>query len=133
MGFLDRLFRGVKAPEFALPDASSATTTPTGLVYEVLQEGQGQKPGPMETVEVRYAGWLTSGKLFDSSYRRGQTVSFPLNRVIPGWTEGLQLMSEGAVYRFLIPGDLAYGPRGAPPSIGPNETLVFHVELVKVG
>lgn len=120
-------------PKFVMPADSALKTTPSGLKYEVIKEGAGRKPGPTETVTVHYAGWLTDGTPFDSSYSRGDTTSFPLNRVIKGWTEGVQLMGEGAVYRFVIPSDLAYGPRGSPPKIGPNATLVFQIELVKIG
>jgi FKBP-type peptidyl-prolyl cis-trans isomerase len=121
------------APQFVLPDDDKCTTTPSGLMYQVVQKGSGSAPGPRDRVTVHYAGWLTSGKPFDSSYQRGTPASFPLNGVIAGWTEGVQLMQPGAVFRFVVPPDLAYGPRGAPPIIGPNETLVFQVELLKVG
>ena len=136
MGFVSKiasLFRRVQAPEFVLPPKEALTVTPSGLGYQVVAEGSGDRPGPMEKVTVHYAGWLVSGRLFDSSYARGKPTSFPLNRVIEGWSEGLQLMRPGATYRFVIPPELGYGARGAPPSIGPNETLVFLVELVDVG
>ena len=121
------------APEFVLPDDDKCKTTPTGLMYQVVQKGDGAAPGPRDRVTVHYAGWLTNGKAFDSSYKRGTPATFPLNGVIAGWTEGVQLMQPGAVFRFVIPPDLAYGQRGAPPTIGPNEALVFQVELLKVG
>ena len=105
------------------------TTTASGLQYEVLQAGQGAKPSATATVTVNYRGTLIDGHEFDS----GNGVSFPLNRVIPGWTEGLQLMQEGAKYRFFIPAELAYGERGAGALIPPNAALIFEVELVKVG
>jgi len=105
-------------------------TTDTGLQYEILKEGEGDKPGPSNTVTVHYEGKLINGNIFDSSYERGQTISFPLNRVIAGWTEGLQLMSPGAKYRFYIPSDLAYGSRGAGSDVPPYSTLIFDVELV---
>ena len=120
-------------PAFSLPDALSCESTPSGLKYEVVQQGSGQSPGPKDRVTVHYAGWLTDGTPFDSSYSRGQTIAFPLDGVISGWTEGVQLMSEGATFRFLIPPELAYGASGSPPTIGPNATLVFQVELVRVG
>ena len=107
-------------------------TTASGLQYEVLKEGTGASPKATSTVEVHYKGTLIDGTEFDSSYKRGQTISFPLNRVIPGWTEGLQLMKEGGKGRLVIPSNLAYGAAGAPPVIGPNETLVFEIELIKV-
>lgn len=120
-------------PVFAMPADNLLNTTASGLKYQVVKEGAGRKPGATENVTVHYAGWLTDGTLFDSSYGRGETTSFGLNRVIKGWTEGVQLMSEGSIYKFVIPGDLAYGARGSPPKIGPNATLVFQIELVKVG
>lgn len=107
-------------------------TTASGLQYEVITEGTGASPSASDKVEVHYKGTTIDGKEFDSSYKRGQTITFPLNRVIPGWTEGLQLMKEGAKYRLFIPSELAYGARGAGGAIGPNETLIFEVELVKV-
>lgn len=102
--------------------------TASGLQYQVLREGNGAKPSATDVVTVDYRGTLPSGKEFDS----GQGISFPLNGVIPGWTEGLQLMAEGAQYRFAIPAELAYGERGAGRAIGPNMALVFDVTLVKV-
>ncbi|MBF0620700.1 MAG: FKBP-type peptidyl-prolyl cis-trans isomerase [Magnetococcales bacterium] len=109
------------------------TVTDSGLQYEVLIEGDGAKPKATDTVKVHYAGTLTDGKEFDSSYKRGQPISFPLNRVIAGWTEGLQLMSVGSKYRLTIPGDLAYGSSGVPQAgIGPNATLIFDVELLGI-
>lgn len=106
-------------------------TTESGLQYEVLQEGSGEQPAATDTVEVHYTGELLSGEVFDSSRERGEPVTFGLNQVIPGWTEGLQLMSEGARYKLYIPSDLAYGP-GGNRAIGPNETLVFDVELLAI-
>lgn len=108
-------------------------TTASGLQYEVIKEGSGQKPKATDTVTVNYEGKLLSGKVFDSSYERKQPATFPLNGVIKGWTEGLQLMGVGAKYRFYIPSELAYGPSGAGGAIGPNEVLVFEVELVSIG
>lgn len=106
-------------------------TTESGLQYEVLEEGNGEQPAGTDTVQVHYTGELLSGEVFDSSRERGEPVSFALNQVIPGWTEGLQLMSEGARYKLYIPSDLAYGP-GGNRAIGPNETLVFDVELLAI-
>ncbi|MBF0188842.1 MAG: FKBP-type peptidyl-prolyl cis-trans isomerase [Magnetococcales bacterium] len=109
------------------------TVTASGLQYEVLQEGDGPKPTASDTVRVHYAGTLVDGSEFDSSYKRGEPISFPLNGVIKGWTEGVQLMSVGSKYRFTIPGDLAYGARGVPQAgIGPNATLIFEVELLAI-
>ena len=108
------------------------TTTESGLQYKVLEEGEGPKPSAEDVVEVHYQGTLIDGTEFDSSYARGSTVSFGLNQVIPGWTEGLQLMPVGSKYQFVIPPELAYGPAGAGPQIGPNSTLVFVVELVSI-
>lgn len=107
-------------------------TLPSGLMYEVIKEGEGKKPTAKDSVECHYEGRLIDGSVFDSSYRRGQTATFPLNGVIAGWTEGLQLMGEGAKYRFFIPYHLAYGERGAGNSIPPYAALVFDVELIKV-
>lgn len=106
--------------------------TDSGLQYEVLKEGSGASPTATETVEVHYHGTLIDGTVFDSSVDRGQTIEFPLNRVIPGWTEGVQLMKEGAKYRFFIPYNLAYGPQGSAPKIPPYAALIFDVELFEV-
>ena len=107
--------------------------TKSGLQYEVLSEGKGERsPKATDTVLCHYEGRLVSGKVFDSSYERNQPAEFGLNQVIPGWTEGLQLMSEGAKYRFYIPYLLGYGEQGAGPSIPPFSTLIFDVELIKV-
>ena len=109
------------------------SVTASGLQYEVLKQGAGGKqPTATQTVEVHYHGTLIDGTVFDSSVQRGETISFPLNRVISGWTEGLQLMSEGDKYRFYIPYDLAYGERGSAPKIPPYAALIFDVELFKV-
>jgi FKBP-type peptidyl-prolyl cis-trans isomerase len=108
-------------------------TTASGLQYEVLKEGTGESPKATDTVTVHYKGTLLNGETFDSSYDRGQPVSFPLQNVIPGWTEGVQLMKPGAKYKFTIPAALAYGERGAGVKIGPNSTLIFEVELISVG
>ena len=107
-------------------------TTPSGLQYKVLKEGSGAKPTATSTVTVHYKGTLLDGKQFDSSYDRGQPATFQLNQVIPGWTEGVQLMTPGSKYQFWIPGNLGYGPQGSPPTIPPNATLVFEVELLAV-
>lgn len=107
-------------------------TTPSGLQYKVLTEGAGKSPKATDTVLVHYCGTLISGLEFDSSYARREPIEFPLNQVIRGWTEGLQLMKEGAKYRFFIPSKLAYGLRGAGRDIGPNEALIFEVELLRV-
>ena len=107
-------------------------TTASGLQYEVLTEGTGPKPKATDTVTVHYKGTLTNGKVFDSSYDRGEPISFPLDRVIKGWTEGLQLMSVGSKYRLTIPSQLGYGAAGACGVIPPNATLVFEVELLKI-
>ncbi len=107
-------------------------TTASGLAYKAIKEGTGATPGPEDVVEVHYHGTLQDGTVFDSSVERGQTISFPLNRVIKGWTEGLQLMKVGGKTKFVIPADLAYGDAGAPPKIPGGATLVFEVELFKV-
>lgn len=107
-------------------------TLPSGLQYEVLREGNGRKPSATDEVECHYEGTLINGQVFDSSYRRGETATFGLNQVIKGWTEGLQLMQEGAKYRFFIPYNLAYGEQGAGQAIPPYAALIFDVELIKV-
>ena len=108
------------------------TTLPSGLQYEVLTEGSGQKPGLGSSVTTHYHGTLINGTVFDSSYQRGQPATFPVNGVIAGWTEALQLMGEGAKYRLYIPSDLAYGKRGAGRDIPGDTALIFDVELLKV-
>ncbi|MFT5693156.1 MAG: FKBP-type peptidyl-prolyl cis-trans isomerase [Oceanicoccus sp.] len=109
------------------------STTDSGLQYKVLTEGTGAKPGLNDTVEVNYAGTLIDGTEFDSSYKRGQSVSFPVSGVIPGWTEALQLMSVGSKWQLAIPSELAYGPGGTGGGpIGPNATLLFDVELIAI-
>ena len=108
------------------------TQTKSGLQYEVLSEGSGRSPKATDTVRCHYEGRLLDGSVFDSSYQRGEPADFGLNQVIAGWTEGVQLMKEGAKYRFFIPCRLAYGERGAGSSIPPYSTLVFDVELIKV-
>lgn len=107
-------------------------TTASGLQYEVITEGNGDKPLATNTVKVHYKGTTIAGKVFDSSYDRGTPAEFPLNRVIAGWTEGLQLMSVGSKYKFYIPYNLAYGERGAGQDIKPFETLIFEVELLEI-
>lgn len=111
---------------------AGVTTTKSGLQYEVLQEGTGRSPKATDTVRCHYEGRLLDGTVFDSSYQRGEPADFGLNQVIAGWTEGVQLMKEGAKFRFTIPYMLAYGEGGAGASIPPYATLVFDVELIKV-
>ena len=111
---------------------SGVVTTPSGLQYEVLNEGTGRQPKASDTVRCHYEGTLIDGTVFDSSYRRNQPAEFGLRQVIPGWTEGVQLMKEGAKYKFYIPYNLAYGEHGAGASIPPYSALVFIVELIKI-
>lgn len=106
--------------------------TESGLQYEILEPSLGQKPKATDTVRVHYEGTLIDGTVFDSSYRRGESITFPLNGVIKGWTEGLQLMSIGSKYKFFIPYQLAYGERGAGQSIPPYAALIFTVELLGI-
>jgi len=107
-------------------------TTESGIQYEVLTAGEGASPKATDKVSVHYTGQLTDGTIFDSSVERGQPAEFGLNQVIPGWTEGVQLMNKGSKFRFVIPSELAYGDQGAGASIGPGETLVFEVELLDI-
>jgi len=107
-------------------------TLPSGLQYKILKKGSGKKPKLTDTVTTHYRGTLIDGTEFDSSYRRNQPVSFPVNGVIAGWTEALQLMEEGAKWQLFIPPHLAYGERGTGPRIGPNATLIFEVELISI-
>lgn len=108
------------------------TKLPSGLEYQVLKEGNGPKPSAADVVTVYYTGYLTNGDVFDSTdLHGGEPATFPLSQVIPGWTEGVQLMPVGSQYRFRIPSELAYGPRGGGP-IPPNATLIFDVELLKI-
>lgn len=106
-------------------------TLPSGLQYKVIEEGKGAKPSANDKVKVHYHGTLTDGTVFDSSVERGEPITFSLDQVIPGWTEGLQLMSEGSTYMLFIPPALGYGPRGAG-NIGPNSVLIFEVQLLEV-
>jgi len=107
-------------------------TTASGLQYKILKQGDGAKPTAEDTVKVHYHGTLLSGKVFDSSVDRGEPISFPLNGVIKGWTEGVQLMPVGSKFKFFIPSDLAYGDGGAGADIGPGSTLIFEVELLEI-
>jgi FKBP-type peptidyl-prolyl cis-trans isomerase FkpA len=109
-----------------------ATRTKSGLIFKSLKEGSGASPVATDTVKVNYQGTLTDGKVFDSSYKRNEPATFPLNGVIPCWTEGLQMMKVGGKARLVCPADIAYGDRGSPPDIKPGSTLVFEVELLDV-
>jgi FKBP-type peptidyl-prolyl cis-trans isomerase FkpA len=110
-----------------------AVKTSSGLIYKELRQGNGPSPKPTDVVTVNYRGTLVNGTEFDSSYKRGEPASFPLNRVIPCWTEGLQKMKEGGKSQLVCPGAIAYGEAGSPPVIPPNATLIFEVELIKIG
>lgn len=143
MGIADKLFNlknekasaNLKAgQEFlaANKQKPGVTELPSGLQYEIITEGTGIKPGARSNVTCHYHGSLIDGTVFDSSVKRGQPATFPLNRVISGWTEGLQLMGVGSKWRFFIPPNLAYGDRQTGSDIGPNSTLIFEVELLGV-
>ena len=125
--------RSYPKPEFILPPQEELTSTPSGLKYKILRQGEGKKPsGPQSRVTVHYCGWLTSGTQFDSSYDRGDPISFGLSQVIAGWTEGMQLIGEGGALILVIPSDLGYGDRGSPPTIPGGATLVFYVETLAI-
>jgi len=113
-------------------DKDGVTVLPSGLQYKVITAGAGKQPTAESTVSVHYRGTLLNGSEFDSSYKRGEPATFPVNGVIKGWTEALQLMKEGDKWQLFIPSDLAYGPRGAGADIGPNSVLTFEVELLSV-
>ena len=143
MGIADKLFQlksdkaaaNLKAGEDFLAanrKKDGVTTLPSGLQYEIIKEGTGAKPGELNKVTCHYHGTLIDGTVFDSSVKRGEPASFPLNMVIKGWTEGLQLMGTGSKWRFFIPPHLGYGDRQVGPSIGPNSTLIFEVELLGI-
>lgn len=128
---MSNLMRG---REFLADNAkrTGVKTTSSGLQYEVIKDGDGPSPKAKDTVTVHYRGTTISGEEFDSSYKRGQPTSFPVNRVIAGWTEALQLMKVGAKWKVYIPANLAYGAEGAGSAIGPNETLIFEIELIGI-
>ncbi len=113
-------------------DKPGVTTVENGLQYKVIKAGSGKKPAETDTVTVHYRGTLIDGTEFDSSYKRGEPATFQLNQVIPGWTQALQLMEEGAQWQVFIPAELGYGERAPSPDIGPNSTLIFDIELIKV-
>ena len=124
------------APAAANPmtaTGTARTTTASGIVFESLQTGSGAQPKATDTVRVHYRGTFPDGREFDSSYKRGQPATFPLNRVVPCWTEAVQLMRPGGKARITCPPKLAYGESGAPPVIPPNATLVFEIELISIG
>ena len=143
MGIADKLFQlkndkaaaNLKAGQDFLAankEKPGVTELPSGLQYEVITEGTGAKPTATQKVTCHYHGTLIDGTVFDSSVKRGQPASFPLNMVIKGWTEGLQLMGVGSKWRFFIPANLGYGDRQVSAQIGPNSTLVFEVELLGI-
>lgn len=118
--------------EPATDNAGEFQTTASGLKYRIVKAGSATKPSAADTVKCHYRGWLDDGTEFDSSYKRGEPATFPLGGVIPGWTEGLQLVGEGGKIELEIPSELGYGQRGAPPVIPPGATLHFEVELIEV-
>jgi FKBP-type peptidyl-prolyl cis-trans isomerase/tetratricopeptide (TPR) repeat protein/predicted Ser/Thr protein kinase len=129
-----RIGKSLPLPKFAALDPEKTVSLPSGLKYQILKEGSGgERPRMRQPVTVHYCGWLRSGKVFDASYGSGFPSTFQLGRLIKGWNEGLKLMSPGSVYRFEIPPKLAYGAPGKPPTIPPSATLIFHVELVRIG
>lgn len=132
----DQKFAEVKASGAKFLEANAllegVTETSSGLQYQVISATDGVMPSPLDTVTVHYRGTLIDGSEFDSSYSRGEPSTFPLNKVIPGWTEGVQLMNLGSKFKFVIPFHLGYGERGAGQSIGPYETLVFEIELLEI-
>lgn len=144
MGISDILFQKNKEKSEANKKAGEAfleenknkpgiIALPSGLQYEILKEGDGPKPTPVHKVTCHYHGTLINGKVFDSSVQRNQPATFPLNAVIAGWTEGVQLMPVGSKFRFFIPPHLGYGDRQVGSDIGPNSTLIFEVELLAIG
>lgn len=143
MGIADKLFKmksekaaeNLKAGEEFLEankQKEGVVALPSGLQYQLIKEGEGAKPTEFNKVTCHYHGTLINGTIFDSSVQRGQPATFPLNMVIKGWTEGLQLMSVGSKYRFFIPPHLGYGDRQVSAEIGPNSTLIFDVELLGI-
>ncbi|MBO9151553.1 FKBP-type peptidyl-prolyl cis-trans isomerase [Chitinophaga sp. GCM10012297] len=143
MGIADKLFQmknekaaaNLKAGQEFLENNKQkpgVTALPSGLQYEVISDGTGPKPSASSKVTCHYHGTLIDGTVFDSSVQRGQPATFPLNMVIKGWTEGLQLMPQGSKWRFFIPADLGYGDRQVSAQIGPNSTLIFEVELLGI-
>jgi len=126
------LFAGLIAMAAVAAQAGTPERTPSGLIYESIKDGTGAKPSPAASVQVHYRGTLANGTEFDSSYKRGQPATFPLNRVIPCWTEGVAKMKEGGKAKLTCPPEIAYGSRGAGSAVPPNATLTFEVELLKV-
>jgi len=133
MGLLKKIvLGGLVALATTGVQAGAPEKTPSGLIYESLKDGNGEKATPEATVQVNYRGTLANGTEFDSSYKRGQPASFPLNRVIPCWTEGVAKMREGGKAKLTCPPSIAYGSRGAGAAVPPDATLTFEVELLKV-
>jgi FKBP-type peptidyl-prolyl cis-trans isomerase FkpA len=131
LGFASRGF-GAEPGKADADAPKEFKSTESGLKYRVLRKSDGPKPKASSTVKVNYKGWLDDGKEFDSSYKRNEPIEFPLNRVIPGWTEGMQLVGKGGMIELEIPSELGYGARGAPGAIPPNATLHFLVELIDI-
>lgn len=130
---LAKILKPLPVPPFTKPAPEKTKETASGLKYEVVREGTGESPLVGDTVTIHFAGWLEDGTLFDNTFEKGEPATFRLERLLPGWKEGFQLMKEGAVYRLILPPRLGYGNRGKPPEVPPKATLIFHMELIKVG
>lgn len=132
LAWINVVFMGMLTLTSGVVLAGTPVKTPSGLIYESIKDGTGATPSATDSVQVHYRGTLANGTEFDSSYKRGQPATFPLNRVIPCWTEGVAKMREGGVAKLICSPEIAYGSRGAGAAVPPNATLTFEVELIKV-